>query len=296
MWQKLRMVVGGPKRGKADNQGDEQGRPGGREQRQEQAGSIEEEDTNQGQRHRGRRQDGGAGVAKSPQEVITILYTNAQSVQGKISELSALAEDAGPDIILLTETWCNATVDNAVLAIPGYILATDLRRDRIDTANGIGGGLLVYGKEGIEILMNDNLASNFNQYCSFRITTRSTPLNFVLAYRPPSSRQENTVELCNLLRKLDSNTLVIGDINLPDIDWKEGRAGAKGRQLLETALEENLDQMVSFPTHRKGNMLDLIITNCPEKVLTVLDGGSLGKSDHCIILAEVECDIRYVDG
>ncbi len=133
-----------------------------------------------------------------------------------------MAEDAGPDIILLTETWCNATVDNAVLAIPGYILATDLRRDRIDTANGIGGGLLVYGKEGIEILMNDNLASNFNQYCSFRITTRSSPLNFVLAYRPPSSRQENTVELCDLLRKLDSNTIVIGDINLPNIDWKEG--------------------------------------------------------------------------
>jgi hypothetical protein len=50
--------------------------------------------------------------------------------------------------------------------------------------------------------------------------------------------------------------------------------------------------MVSFPTHMKGNMLDFIITNCPEKVLTVSDGGRLGKSDHCIILAEVECDIR----
>ena len=33
----------------------------------------------------------------------------------------------------------------------------------------------------------------------------------------------------------------------------------------------------------KGNILDLIITNNPDRVLNVSDGGRLGKSDHCII-------------
>ncbi len=106
------------------------------------------------------------------QKVIKVLYTNTQSVRGKIGELSAMILDISPDVILLTETWCNGTVDNAVLTLPGYTLVTDLRQDRIDTANGIGGGLLVYSREGIKISPNDNLSdNNFNQFCSFKLTT-----------------------------------------------------------------------------------------------------------------------------
>ncbi len=61
------------------------------------------------------------------------------SGSGSATLLVALAKEVSPDIILLPETWCNCTVD-AVLAISGYILATDLTKDRVDTANGIGGG------------------------------------------------------------------------------------------------------------------------------------------------------------
>ncbi len=91
--------------------------------------------------------------------------------------------------------------------------------------------------------------------------------------------------------KIDSNTVVIGDINMPDIDWEVGRSEAKGRTLLETVQEENLQQMVRFPTHTKGNTLDLLITNCLERVLTVTNGGQLGRSDHCIVLVEIECSV-----
>ncbi len=91
---------------------------------------------------------------------------------------------------------------------------------------------------------------------------------------------------------MSNYTIVIGDINMPDIDWSAGRAGARGRLLLETTLEEDLLQMVSFVTHIKGNTVDLVITNCPVKVLTLTDGGRLGKSDHCIIVVKVECDIQ----
>ncbi len=80
-----------------------------------------------------------------------------------------------------------------------------------------------------------------------------------------------------MLRNLDKDSIVIGDINMPDIDWREERAGARGRPLLETVLEEDLQQMVSFPTHTKGNILDLVIINCPEKVLDVSDVGRPGK-------------------
>ncbi len=58
--------------------------------------------------------------------------------------------------------------------------------------------------------------------------------------------------------------------------------------LLETIIEEGLQQLVSFPTHIKGNMLDLVITNCAGRVLEVCDIGRLGKSDHCMLSIVVE--------
>lgn len=196
-----------------------------------------------------------------------------------------------PDIILLTETWCNETVSNASLAIDNYRLETDLRRDRSDTTNGIGGGLLVYVRNELKVLPCDSYSnSKFNQFCVFTITTTSEKLNIILAYRPPSSGVTNTTELCEILRQLKDNTILIGDINMPTIDWLDGKADSKGRELLETCTEEGLQQLVSFPTHTKGNVLDLVITNCQEKVLEVCDVGRLGRSDHCMLSITVDAE------
>jgi hypothetical protein len=56
---------------------------------------------------------------------------------------------------MLTETWCNTAIDNAALAIENYKIVTELRKDRCDTANGVGGGLLVYSRESLQILPSD---------------------------------------------------------------------------------------------------------------------------------------------
>jgi hypothetical protein len=69
---------------------------------------------------RRRKQDEWAGEPKKTQEIIEVLYTNAQRVQGKIGELTAVAKDINTAIILLTKTRYNGTVDNTALTIPGY--------------------------------------------------------------------------------------------------------------------------------------------------------------------------------
>jgi hypothetical protein len=130
------------------------------------------------------------------------------------------AADEQPDLILLTETWCNALTNDAELQVDGYQLEVGLRRDRSDTTNGIGGGLLVYTKSGTEIKATEKFKnSNFNQFfCEFQLLTR-TPLNFIVIYRPPNSGIANIEELCGILHSLDKNTIIIGDLNLPEIDW-----------------------------------------------------------------------------
>jgi hypothetical protein len=55
------------------------------------------------------------------------MYTNAQSLVVKVSELSCTVADIDPDQILLTETWCNKDISDAFLSLPGYELKTDLK-------------------------------------------------------------------------------------------------------------------------------------------------------------------------
>jgi len=97
-----------------------------------------EEPTGQQEGERGVH--GGGQTAPGKSKTLVILYTNAQSLAGKVNELSCIASDIKPDIIALTETWCNNDITNAVISIDGYEIVPDLRMDRMDTGGGRGGG------------------------------------------------------------------------------------------------------------------------------------------------------------
>jgi hypothetical protein len=77
--------------------------------------------------------------------------------------------------------------------------------------------------------------------------------------------------------------ILIGDFNLPEINWHEKTAGQRGRPVLEAALENNFDQLVNFATHNRGNMLDLVLSNCTDQIQSVGEAGKLGNSDHVAI-------------
>ena len=224
------------------------------------------------------------GPLQETPSLLKICYTNARSIQSKINELAAYSTTANPDIILICESWCNDCTDNASLTIPNYQLETDFRTDRTDTGNGMGGGLLVYSKVGMKLLSCDKFKDNaFNQYCAFKLRTASAQLTVILAYRPPASNTDNLILLCELIQNMGENTILIGDLNLPSIDWASGTGDAKGRRLMDAVVDGGLSQLVTFPTHNKGNCLDLVITNCSDKIISVYDDGILGNSDHRII-------------
>ena len=185
----------------------------------------------------------------------------------------------------MTESWCHGDIQDSILSLTNYELINELRCDRRDTANGIGGGLLVYAKSGLMILPCDN-PSIFNQYCKFKVKTGEGYAHFYLIYRSPNSNSDNTAELCEILKNIEPNSFVIGDLNLPGINWETLTSDQKGEGVLEACLETGLEQLVNFPTHNKGNILDVIITNRPDCAFNITDVGSLGKSDHCMILLE----------
>ena len=174
------------------------------------------------------------------------------------------------------------------LKIPGYELQTDLRKDREDRRNGIGGGLLVYAKIGVNIVTIDN-AVEFNQYCTFKVGEKKEELQIYLVYRSPNASEEQTDKLVELVKMAGKSSLLIGDFNLPAINWKDGTAaGPTARKFLEASQDADMDQLVTFPTHARGNILDLLLTNTVGSILEISDLGRLGNSDHTMILVTVQ--------
>ena len=145
---------------------------------------------------------------------------------------------------------------------------------------------MVYVKEGLNILPCDT-GSSFNQHCKFVFKTNSESLHFYLIYRPPSSNQENLTELVNLLTYSEKNAIFIGDFNLPEIDWNNYSAPNKYTNILNICLEKGFEQLVDFPTHDKGNILDLVLTNSPHLIQNIIDCGKIGSSDHCLLSIEI---------
>jgi hypothetical protein len=232
---------------------------------------------------------GGGRTAEEQTKILKILYTNAQSLLSKLNELSVQISILDPDIVMLTETWTNGEISDANLNMPGYRIES--RNDRQHTNNGIGGGLIIYVKENYEIFSVQLSESNFNQHCSISLKTKTGPLNLFLIYRSPNSNVNNLELLCELIKATKPNMVLNGDFNLPNIDWEEGRATGLARRLQEASEEAGLTQLVDFATHRKGNILDLILTNCPDKFIQIKDEGCLGNSDHCILSMEIEMEL-----
>jgi Endonuclease-reverse transcriptase len=228
----------------------------------------------------------GRGEAMDETEKIKILYTNAQSLFSKVQELTAAVSILSPDVVMLTETWTSGMITDAMIQIPGYRI--EGREDRRDTQNGVGGGLIFYVKDCYEVLQNSDELGDFNQYSTLTLNTGNGPLNLILVYRPPSSNAANFSLLLNLLESTGRNSILIGDFNLPGIDWTEDRAVGQGRNFLDSMAASGLEQLVTFPTHRKGNILDLVITDRPEQFVSIEDVGCLGSSDHCMLLVELE--------
>jgi hypothetical protein len=48
-----------------------------------------------------------------------------------------------------------------------------------------------------------------------------------------------------------------------------------------------MEQLVTFPMQIRGNILDWVLTNIPERVTEVMEAGRLGGSAHTMIISKV---------
>ena len=223
-----------------------------------------------------------------------LLYFNARSILSKLDLLETHICDNKPDIIAVCESYTNCDIGDALLGIEGYELIS--RRDGRDTANGRTRGLLMYAKVGLQAMLCTMPGEDrVTEMTSIKIPWgrggqgKQEFLQVVLVYRPPrdpGSEKDggNTERMYNVLNGLQGNVVVVGDFNLPSIDWDRNWAGAAREGGLIDLIENKFwTQHGQEPTHEDGNTLDLCISSQDDTVAGVQVLEPLGNSDHSML-------------
>ena len=191
----------------------------------------------------------------------------------KMDKLRCFATTENPDMILLTETWTNDSVNDNFLKLQGYEIIA--KNDWVDTVGGRGGGILVYARKEINCWREEG-ESGFNQSVSVNVKLDKTA-EFALhvVYRSLNSSRQNDEDLCRWVESLKGENLIIDDLNFPGIQWEAGRTDARERLFHQACSNMFLEQLVTEATHRNGNRLDLVLTNRRERIKEVRMEGRL---------------------
>jgi len=200
---------------------------------------------------------------------------NVQSILPKIDELEVVAALKKPDVICLTETWLNSSIDSSVINVTDYRLCRTDREDRK------GGGTAIYVRRDINYFdkTTSYRVSNEVEYTLIEIPCFRVLL--ICIYIPPnldSARHQSilskliTITDESMNSKTDFNQIIVGDFN----DFNVGNL----------AEELALHDLVLKPT-RKNNILDHILVSkdlllhcSPDRISY---DSPLGNSDHLML-------------
>ena len=197
-----------------------------------------------------------------------------------------MIDQTKPDIICCTETWLKPEILTSEI-FPDTLNYNVYRDDRTHSK---GGGVLVAVSRSLVNQEIPDLKTNCN-ICWVKITIPGVRSIYVAAfYKPHEDDKSSLNELWLSLKQIPQNSTIwlLGDFNLPDIDWSNEsvKTTCKYKELYSDFLDQivnfNLEQMVKTPT-RNSNILDLFLTNLPSAVVSTKTLPSLATSDHDIV-------------
>ena len=149
-----------------------------------------------------------------------MFYTNANCLTNKITELSVLACAKKFKIMCVTETKFNDEIKDAEISIPNYVVH---REDRsTDTS---GGGSAIYTHNSLSVEKLDWFKGS--ESIALKVNFDSTELHIVCIYRATSlvtleQNEKLLSQIANIPTSPDINLVIVGDLNLPDVDWDLG--------------------------------------------------------------------------
>jgi len=190
-----------------------------------------------------------------------------------------------PDILFLTETWINSN-ENPLLYLKSASLFQIITENRNQSYKSRGGGVAMLIKNGISFrqIKCKKIAGIDTLIIDVSTTRFKYYIRLVLVYRPPSISNQSTQSLIKVLQKFSQgNVVIIGDFNFNKsyINWRDLTANNSiGKEFLEFTLNFHYSNLIRDPTHYKGSILDLLLTNNSSCITSPSSSTGLSTSDH----------------
>ena len=211
------------------------------------------------------------------------MYWNCNGISGKRPNLDYVLEHYRPDIFALAETKLIPSILDREIC-DGY---TVYRLDRKCSGVGRGGGVLIGISESSNITVNNISSSKTGELLYLNLSVSGFSFMFAVYYRRPSlTSVDDFIEWYHTASS--NNQLIVGDFNLPDISWPEQTLKNRNsvvmcQSFLNLLNSSDLEQKISTPTHNRGNILDLVLTNLDISAPVI----EPSCSDHSIILFDL---------
>ena len=246
---------------------------------------------------------------------IKVVYCNAQglihmnSIGGncpifqtkKLLDLQAFLYTHEPDIVVINETWLNSYIGNNEIVSDS--LYTIFRKDRSEIDKQKygkigGGGVMILCKNNSDVQYSTITEQTDLPIISILVKPKKGPkLCFSTYYRYDYSDHESNSEAeryYQVLSKRYNSLTIIGDLNLSSIKNWDLPSSNVGRHssFLEIVSNLGMISLINSPTHRSGNILDLILTNRPSIYSKVkIEQDLLVNSDHSTIKCTINLGV-----
>ena len=205
---------------------------------------------------------------------LNLYVCNIRSIINKIGELSRQLELYDVHVVLIQETWLDASY--LTVHLPNYVVLG--RRDRNEDVNR--GGVITYAR--CDVKNHVSLKSAVDGERCWHLAQRDSDRIAVCNnYLPPGNSEEQLevmeAEVQEMLQKYD-NVILAGDFNIHHRVWlKHSREDTgMGSRLKDICDKYGLKQLVKEPT-RGEYLLDLVLTNRNDVRVCVLSK----IADHC---------------
>ena len=215
---------------------------------------------------------------------------NIRHLTPKLDELQlVMATDNGPDIFGICETFLEYSVPDCQLNIQGFEF---MRKDRSDTQDKSGGGLVLYYRNSLNSTRRRELEiSNIETLWSEFNLPNTRPFLVCTVYRPPDAKAEwidSFEKEVSIAQATGLEIIMMGDFN---IDYNKSIS----KKWLNMIQIFDLSQLVSEPTRiteKSATIIDHVYTNHPENV-TECFISKLAISDHSPVCftRKVNCKI-----
>ena len=216
----------------------------------------------------------------------------------KILEMNSYLSLHNPDILILNETSLKkSTSDNEILPTDKYKI---FRLDRSKATHPPdpnfpkkfrrnGGGILIAIKRDLDVI-----STKIDIKCNAEIVGLTLKFRdgkkvaLCTCYRVGTLGPQNHDDIYQYLQKVlsrrgISSIILVGDLNMPHVQGDNYHSTVQIEQLfLDSFSNLSLEQLIDSPTHTRGNILDLLLTNKSQLVsdINVHDDTLVCKSDH----------------